>query len=146
MKKISKGARGIRGFGGFLLVLAIFIAAVFLLSINTQTEEANSMKEQIVQSKIVLTNYEINLKQATMDCNWSRPLDLNTCIEAKANTLLTKENTIQNFLTCSKMGNTLTITQGSKYSLDLNCTNKPATFQKDLIIVLQKTITITKPQ
>jgi len=141
----TRGFCGKRGFGGLLLVFAIFVAAIFLFSTTTQLRESNSMKEQIVESKIVLTNYEINLKQATLDCNWSRTIDLNTCIDNNANTLLTKENSVQNFLNCTKLNPVNTITTGSKYSIDLNCITKPPTTQNDLSIYIQKTINITKP-
>ena len=134
-----------KGFGGFLLVFAVFVAAAFLLSINVQTLEANSMKEQIVQSNIVLTNYEITLKQATMDCNWDKATgEILNCIDVDANTLLARENSIQNFLTCSKT-NAIEITPLIAYSFDLNCTNQVPSTEKELFISIQKTITITKP-
>ncbi len=135
-----------KGFGGLLLVFAIFVAAIFLISTTTQLRESNSMKEQLVESKIVLTNYEINLKQSTLDCNWSKTIDLNTCIDNNANTLLAKENTVQNFLNCTKINPVTTISAGNKYSIDLNCTNKTPTTQNDLGIYIQKTITLIKLQ
>ena len=57
----KQGHYGARGFGGLLLVFAIFVAAVFLISTTTQLRESNSMKEQIVEMPRYLDGEVIEL-------------------------------------------------------------------------------------
>jgi protein tyrosine/serine phosphatase len=131
-----------KGFGGILILLTVFVVAVFLLSINHTTSQENSLKGEVYQSKIILTNYEIILNAATLDCNWKK-IDVNTCIDSNANTLLSKENSIQNLLTCNKTGINTTLVQ-KEYYFDLNCTSSLSTPENDTQLTLKKRITIKK--
>lgn len=82
-----------KGFGGILLILAIFLIGAILFSMNIETKNQSSAKELPIETKIYTTNFELNLTQMTNDCNWNSSLDsVKQCIDLNADLLLNQLN------------------------------------------------------
>ncbi len=92
-----------KGFAGLLFVLAIFILAGILLSLNFETKGEQSTKEILSETKMFTSNYSIIMSQIAADCN-TKIFDINRCIDDNGSTVLQKIK--PSFLDCNKTPST----------------------------------------
>ena len=109
-----------KGFGGLLLVLAIFLVGAILFSMNIETKNQVSIKELPIEAKLFTNNFELNLTQLANDCNWSKPIaDINACVDSNVILLLTNLNSTSQ--TNCKKGTTTITPSPKQVSLILDC-------------------------
>ena len=53
-----------RGFVSVIVALGVFLVAILLINVNYYSGESFSYKEEMLSSKILMTNYEIALNRA----------------------------------------------------------------------------------
>ncbi len=53
-----------KGFLSFIVVVAIFLVAITMVNVNYQDNETISFKEEILDSKLLLINYELAMNKA----------------------------------------------------------------------------------
>jgi hypothetical protein len=53
-----------KGFLSFIVIVAIFLVAITMVNINYQDNETISFKEEILDSKLLLINYELAMNKA----------------------------------------------------------------------------------
>ncbi len=122
-----------KGFVSFIAVIAIFIVSILIINVNYQINETMSFKEEMLNSKIIMTNYELALSRAMENQN------LNTAeIDGNSDKIL--EKILPSFTNCSAQIKSRTILEAE---IELTCNtnieinNTPIfqnTFSKIIII------------
>ncbi|MDD4250644.1 MAG: hypothetical protein PHX27_00450 [Candidatus ainarchaeum sp.] len=129
-----------KGFVSILVVLSVTIITILFIGINNNYS-ITDYSNQITNTKIILTNYEIILNQSIQDCNWqkSNP-EIETCINQKATDLHTLifDDTV---LSCDKPNYIL---KDQNATGKLNCFSQIITNELEFSINLSKIITLKK--
>jgi hypothetical protein len=132
-----------KGFAGIILVLAIFVAAILLLSTSNQTKEDYSIKETFAETSLMLTNYEFILTQMAQDCD-TPTIPLSDCVDSNATMLL--DAMPETYITCTKINSArLVAGETNAAYFNLSCTAQIKK-QNDLLLnmTIEKKIIIRK--
>jgi len=90
----------LKGFVGIIALIAVLLAcSVLLLPSNSFAPTKNDL---ILETKIIMSNSEILMKQSAAQCDWGLANEeIEACINSKASDLASQINSIQNRVECT---------------------------------------------
>ncbi|MFA5931213.1 MAG: hypothetical protein WC821_02795 [archaeon] len=127
-----------KGFGGLLVVLAVFLVGALLFSMNIETKNQVSIKELPIEAKLFTNNFELNLTRIASDCNWSKTVaEITSCVDSNAISILNRLNSVHQ-TNCSKLTTTTLTVTPKQFSFTLDCNLVKQSNEENLVKLIFK--------